>query len=136
MVVDASVAVKWYVPEKHYEKAIKLRNNYIKNTVKLLAPNLILYEVANALRFHKIYKLDSNTIASAVKSLKDFEITRELSEEEWEIAVNLSLEKNISIYDAVYAAVAKKEKATLITSDKTLYETLKNIVNTLLLENY
>ena len=44
-VVDASVAIKWFVPEIHAEAARRL----LREGITLLAPDLIWAEVANAL---------------------------------------------------------------------------------------
>ena len=52
IVIDASVSVKWFIPEKDTEKAMKLRAKHTEGTINLVAPDLILYEVANTLRFH------------------------------------------------------------------------------------
>ena len=45
VVVDASVAIKWFVPEVHAEAARRL----LREGMTLLAPDLIWAEVANAL---------------------------------------------------------------------------------------
>ena len=45
VVVDASVAIKWFVPEVHAETARCL----LREGMTLLAPDLIWAEVANAL---------------------------------------------------------------------------------------
>ena len=45
VVVDASVAVKWFLPEVHAEAARQL----LRDKMTLLAPDLIWAEVANAL---------------------------------------------------------------------------------------
>ena len=57
IVVDASVVVKWFVPEKDTGKALKLRDLYIRGDVELLSPTLLYYEVSNALRHHPYYGL-------------------------------------------------------------------------------
>ena len=44
LVVDASVAVKWYVPEIHSEAAAKL----LSGPYELIAPDLILPEAAGS----------------------------------------------------------------------------------------
>ena len=55
--------------------------------------------------------------------------TRELSEEATDIAITL----NITIYDSLYIAAARKLKATLYTSDKKLYEASNKIIDSILL---
>ncbi len=42
IVVDASVVVKWFAPERYFEKAVELRDMHLKGLVRLMALNLIL----------------------------------------------------------------------------------------------
>ncbi len=51
-VIDASVVIKWFSEEEYTDKAIEIRNEFFKGTCELAAPDLILYEVSNALRFN------------------------------------------------------------------------------------
>ena len=120
--VDASVAVKWFVPEKHYEEALRLRDAYLDGRVDLVSPGLVVYEVANALRFHRVYKLSLEDIVSAVKDIVDLGVVRRLTLEAWLRAVELSVNMGVSIYDAVYGAMTLILNDVLITSDKILYE--------------
>ena len=55
--------------------------------------------------------------------------TRELSEEATDIAITL----NITIYNSLYIAAARKLKATLYTSDKKLHEASNKIIDSILL---
>ena len=48
-VVDASVAVKWFLPEPYQDKAKKLLRDFVNQDVQLLAPDLIVLEVGSAL---------------------------------------------------------------------------------------
>lgn len=48
-VVDASVALKWFVDEPDSAPALALRNAHIAGQSPLVAPDLLIYEVANAL---------------------------------------------------------------------------------------
>ena len=52
LVVDASVAAKWFVPETDSDKAVTLRNRHVEGGLTLMAPDLLIYEVANALVYH------------------------------------------------------------------------------------
>src|SRR5437867_337897 len=51
-VVDASVATKWYLPEADTDAALLLRESHLNGDVRLVSPDLMVYEVANALRYH------------------------------------------------------------------------------------
>ncbi|MBW1669419.1 MAG: type II toxin-antitoxin system VapC family toxin, partial [Deltaproteobacteria bacterium] len=50
-VVDASVVVKWFVEEEGSEEALAIRRRYIEEEVEIVAPELIHFEVLNALRY-------------------------------------------------------------------------------------
>ena len=101
----------------------------------MAAPSLIIYEVANALRFHRIYRFSSEEISNAIRSLLNLKFIKQLRSKAWIKAVLLSMNKDVSIYDSVYAALAIDLKATLITSDKELYKKLGDEVAITLLEN-
>src|SRR5438093_9410622 len=51
-VVDASVATKWYLPEADTDAALLLRESHLNGDVRLVSPDLMVYEVANAVRCH------------------------------------------------------------------------------------
>lgn len=52
-VADASVILKWFsqTGESELGKAIRLRDDYKDGTIELYAPELLVYEVANVLRY-------------------------------------------------------------------------------------
>ncbi|MGB9895581.1 MAG: type II toxin-antitoxin system VapC family toxin [Thermoproteota archaeon] len=54
VVVDASVIVKWFVEEENSDNAIKIRDKYIEGEIKLVAPEIITFEVLNALYYKKL----------------------------------------------------------------------------------
>lgn len=49
VVVDASVAVKWVLPEDDTERALRLQEKYQDEQLDVLAPYLVVSEVANVL---------------------------------------------------------------------------------------
>jgi predicted nucleic acid-binding protein len=68
-VLDASVIIKWFSVEEYTDTAIEIRNKFFKGTYELAAPDLILYEVSNALRFNP--KFDEDDVIEAINSLFD-----------------------------------------------------------------
>jgi predicted nucleic acid-binding protein len=48
-VLDASVALKWVLPEVDSDKAVILQNQFTNNVCELIAPDTFLVEVAHAL---------------------------------------------------------------------------------------
>jgi len=130
-VVDASVAVKWLIPEEHSECAMKLLDDWLEEGLELNAPKLLRLEVTNALT-----KYVERRVIDAEKAHEGFEIFREIMlsyvEEDWpliEDALKASMSTRLSIYDAVYFSLAKRLKATLITADRRLVDKVKSEIN-------
>ncbi|MEM3467084.1 MAG: type II toxin-antitoxin system VapC family toxin [Thermoproteota archaeon] len=128
IVVDASVAVKWFVPEKYSDKALRLRELYLNGDLEIIAPTLICYEVANALRFHPYHQLSERELLKAVSAFKDMQITVEPTTKTWFKAFEISVHNNLSVYDAIYLATSISFKTKLITSDKGMIEKLSDSV--------
>jgi predicted nucleic acid-binding protein len=84
--------------------------------VDLLAPGLVVFEVANVLRRHELATLVSaDQAAQAHRDLLDLPI--ELWPYELLAARAWELRANLSIYDAAYVALAEQTGATLVTLD-------------------
>jgi predicted nucleic acid-binding protein len=49
LVVDASVAVKWILPEEGHKEAIRIQDKFQDEKVDLISPYLVVAEVANVL---------------------------------------------------------------------------------------
>jgi len=49
-VLDASVVLKWFVNEEDSDKAVRLRKQYYLGEREIVVPDLLLFEVSNALR--------------------------------------------------------------------------------------
>ena len=119
-VIDASVVVKWFIEEKDTPKSLSLKDAHIKGKTVLIAPDLLIYEVANVLTFSKIFTL--NEIKKCLQDLYELEI--DLISPSIDIiatATELSVNRQISIYDACYIALAKELDIKLITADEKLY---------------
>jgi predicted nucleic acid-binding protein len=84
--------------------------------VDLLAPGLVVFEVANVLRRHELAAfVSADQAAQAHRDLLDLPIDlwpyELLAARAWELRANLS------IYDAAYVALAEQTGATLVTLD-------------------
>ncbi len=122
IVVDASVVAKWYVPEKHQERARALRDDYLEGKHDLVAPALMPFEVVNALKYSGHYEGDR--LVEASTTLPEYGIDlvpyRKLGPVA-EVAVDLDL----TLYDASYIALAQATDSTVFTADGRLLETLE-----------
>jgi predicted nucleic acid-binding protein len=124
-VPDASIAVKWFVKEEDSPRARGLKDAYLEGSIGLEAPSLLNYEVASAIRFHRVAKFNSLQFQTVMESLDELQITREPSRKEWNSALTLSIENSISMYDAVYLAFATQGNSKMVTADDTLKDAVK-----------
>lgn len=121
-VVDASVAVKWLVPEIHSEHAERL----LEEGVELSAPDLIRAEVGNSV--WKRWRRGEIPLERAQFILQVFRgysvevhSSETLMDEAWEIARTF----NRSFYDSLYLALAVHQECPMVTADRRLYNAIK-----------
>jgi len=119
-VVDASVAVKWFVPEEEADSARRLKRRFEQGQADILSPPLILFEVANALRCHPVVKLGVEELVTATEALKDMEIIVEMSRETWTKLFEISRTEGITTYDAAYLSLAVLSDAMFVSADQKL----------------
>jgi predicted nucleic acid-binding protein len=118
IVVDASVAIKWFVPEIHEDEAAC----WLSSGHPLLAPDLLFAEVGNiawkkTIR-DELSEAEARRIRRALTKLPLLTISsRELSE----AALDLALALRCTVYDALYVALAVAEDAWLVTADRKLH---------------
>lgn len=126
LVIDSSVVIKWFSQEEDTIKALKIRSNFLRGGVTMVVPDIQLYEIANALRYNKIFS--KKDIKEAVNSLIDLGINIFVpTKDVLERAVELSYKFNISFYDAYFVALATTLNFLLITADEKLYDKLKTL---------
>lgn len=117
IVVDASVAVKWVIPEELSDQAESLRGR----ADRLLAPDLLLPEAANAL-WKKLLRREITTreAAQALDLLMTSGLDLRPSGPLLGRALTLAQRLRHPVYDCIYVALAQAEGATLVTADQRL----------------
>lgn len=132
-VIDASVAVKWYsrLGEEELEKADLLLNGHTRGELIILAPSLISYELANALRFNP--NLGEADVIRATQDFHDLGIELVDFDTVRPAAIRLAFQRGLTLYDAVYLAVSKNFNIPLVTADLKLYERTAHLPSVALL---
>ena len=113
-VVDASVAVKWFLPESGSEQALSL---FESGTV-LYAPDLMFAEITNVL-WKRIQNTEI-TIEHATKRLSVLSLTNintYPSKDLMTNALKLAVEYSHPVYDCIYLTLAIKLECPMITAD-------------------
>ena len=114
IVVDASVAVKWILPEPGSSAAAALR----EQDPDLTAPSLVAAEIGNAL-----WKAVQRGGVTRTEALEGFDaaliwLQSLIPMEELRArALTLAIELRHPIYDCFYLALAERENAPLVTAD-------------------
>ncbi|MEM0053627.1 MAG: type II toxin-antitoxin system VapC family toxin [Nitrososphaeria archaeon] len=119
VVVDASVIVKWFVEEESSDKAIIVRDKYIDGEIKLIAPEILPFEVLNALYYKKLFsKEELEEISEALEEFS-FELYS-LKGEYAKKIIEVVVKNGITVYDASYIGLAVFKNIQVYTSDKKL----------------
>jgi predicted nucleic acid-binding protein len=124
IVVDASVAAKWVLPEPGSDRAMQLH----LNGESMLAPNLVFAEIGNAIWKRATQGEISTTEASRVlKTATRLFTTLVPTPELAGRALEISIALKHPIYDCFYLALAEREGAPLVTADKRLLAAAKRM---------
>lgn len=122
-VVDACIAVKWYVPEVFSQESL----NLLEPGNRLIAPNYLLLEAGSV--FGK--KIRRKEISfefgqQALSSLGDSPIQLTDTQDLLQDAFTLANEAQRSIYDCFYIRLAVQEDCQMVTADERLFNALKD----------
>ncbi len=119
VVVDASVVLKWFIPEEDTVHALKLREAHLQGRLVLAAPELLSYEVANVLRYHP--DISQAAIRENIEALFNLGVVLvPPSIVLLDSSVRIAHQFDISVYDASYIALGVEVGASIITADDKL----------------
>lgn len=125
-VLDTSVIIKWFseYDEDDLEKAINLRYEILEGMCSVVVPDLLFYEIANALRYNP--HLKSNDVKDALKAVIEmgFDV-KGIETDIMDRAIEMAFKYNVTVYDASFLALSQTEKRLLVTADYKFVERLK-----------
>ena len=119
VVVDASLAVKWVVPQKHTEHALALLDRWQVASERLIAPPIYRSEVTNVVhQYMRRGHLDRSEAADVLDALIDIVAIGE-PEGLYSRALTLANQtQQGSTYDSLYLALAEHEECEMWTADR------------------
>jgi predicted nucleic acid-binding protein len=125
-VLDASVALKWVLPEADSHKADALRDGFERQAYDFLAPDVFPAEVGHAITKAERRRLiapaeGSHLLSDILATLPQLVPSLPLVPE----AYALSSAARISFYDCLYIALAEREGCQFITADVRLIGALQ-----------
>jgi predicted nucleic acid-binding protein len=118
LVLDASVGLKFCLPEPDVAKALQLRDEFRKGMHELYAPDIFPVEIAHALskacRQHRISLAEAKAhYASILSDCPDIQPSLPLLERAYELALDL----RTRVYDCLYVCLAEEQGCLLVTAD-------------------
>ena len=124
MIVDASVVLSAFFPDEEQEHAQALIRDHVVGVLKLEAPALLLYEVANAVLLAKRRgRISNEQVEEILSSFDRLDIA--MRPVGWQQMLPLALAFDRSAYDAAYLALAEAAGQPLITGDARLYHAVR-----------
>lgn len=116
VVIDTSVIIKWFADEEDSGKARLLLNRWWNRDLEIVVPELLIYEVTNALSFGK--RVPKTLIS---KVIRDFLLAMPqiyiVNPNTIDLCLKYVFEHGLTVYDAVYVALADMLKVPLVTAD-------------------
>ncbi|MHA1713186.1 MAG: type II toxin-antitoxin system VapC family toxin [Candidatus Ranarchaeia archaeon] len=123
IIVDASVIVKWFIAEKYSKEALELRKQFVDGQIELFAPDLLPYEVLNALKYSQLFQ--PKELEAAITAFEHYGIVQfPLNDNYARHVARIAGTYDISVYDAAYVGLLDVIDAKVYTADKRLVEKL------------
>ncbi len=127
-IVDASVAVKLYLPEDLSNAAASLFNEpSVIGRRRFFVPDLFYLECANIFwKYVRRFNIPESHARKSLRNLGSLTLLSVSNDELLHTALDLALEYGISAYDASYAALAQRMGLPFITADEKLIRKLED----------
>jgi predicted nucleic acid-binding protein len=129
IVADASVIVKWFVPESYSEQAQALLEDHLAGRAEILAPSYAILEVANALRKYVLRGIMSiGDAREAISILSEIDLhLYDVDTGEAMEALEYASRTGVTVYDAYYIILARRNNAVFYTADEKLLRRLAGV---------
>ena len=134
--LDTSVMLRWFaqVHDADTERALRLREEQLAETVELTVLDQAVYELIHILK--ESVRFDQELISTALASLDYMHLTIvPYSPEIIRKATQIAYEHDISVYAACFIALGAHLRCPAVTCDKDLYRKVSTLPWTTLLAN-
>lgn len=121
-VVDASVAIKWFLEDEDYvEQSRAVFTAFNMGSIRLLAPEHLILEVANAIQSAvRSRRLTAQDGDQAISYLLSLDIPRVSGRELIIAGYRMAFRYDCVFYDALYLALADAVRCPLLHADRKL----------------
>jgi len=132
VVIDTSVAFKWFVAygETGLAEAGRLLRSHQRGEITLIAPSIIVVELANTLRYL------TPSAEDALGFIDDFDTAGvHLFDTTPDLVRNATVrasESGIGVYDALFLALAEQRRCMLASADRKAFGDIKTGIDVLI----
>jgi predicted nucleic acid-binding protein len=127
-VLDASVAVKWFLPregESYVDEAFGLLDGYVNQKLDFISPDFFWAEFGNVLwKSVRRGRWPAESATEAVHHLNALQLPTIPAEDLLDDALALALGSGQTVYDSLYITLAMRSGGEMITADERLANAL------------
>ncbi len=129
VVADASVVLRWFLPdEERGATALALLESYVREEIRMVVPSLLVFEVLNGLLIaSRRGRLEIATALQAYRGFQALGLEVVDMEADGPEILRIAAQTGLTAYDAAYVALARREKAELLTNDVRLSQAAEKI---------
>lgn len=124
MILDASVAAKWFLPgEDLVEQARSVRQAVLDRSIVLAAPIVIWSELAHAVvRAARRGRIDHDRATIVAAEMLDVQPLVEMVDVDAHATIRTALTVGLGAYDAQYLAAAVRRGSSVLTADSRMFD--------------
>ncbi|MFH1091272.1 MAG: type II toxin-antitoxin system VapC family toxin [Pseudomonadota bacterium] len=123
IIVDASIAAKWFIEENYGQAALSVLND----NNQLHAPDFMLLEMDNIIcKWIRRRSIDTREAVDLRIALRQYPIKLHPFLSCLDPAFAIAVQTGQSVYDSLYVALATLLEGRMVTADRRLYDLVKN----------
>lgn len=124
LVLDTSVVVKWFLPEKLREQAVSIGLRMLQGKLGIICPDIMLLELANALKYSG--RMSPVHISKSIRLITTLGLRMiSFHYELLKMSIAIAGRYDIAIYDAYFLSLAEASDSPLVTADSNLIKKCK-----------
>lgn len=122
-VIDASVAVRWFIEEEIHPRADELLKMVVESPERFAVPELFAFEVYSVL--HRLHPDGSDVFQKGIIPLLEGGMLRHPMTSDLAVKADRFVQLGLTGYDACYAALAQDLKGLWLTFDRKAHKKLE-----------
>lgn len=133
LVVDSSVAIKWFIVEPHSPQARRILTDYQNGAINFHAPDLINAEFGNIVwKKHIFQGLAADDAQAIINGFTKLSFALTSTANILDDAYRLAITYRRSVYDSLYLALSIREQCRFVTADEKMCNAISSSFSNLI----